>query len=261
MNCATVLSRLDDHIDGYLAPIERTAVETHLRSCRRCSEALVETRDLRRRLRDLPVPPPDMRRFRRAIVAAAEAEHRRQLRRWTGVAGGALAASLVLALGLDLRDAPLENGRAAAVTAAPMAMAPAAEPQTSAIQTVGYPQEEVPALVVPLHAEWEISLALESPRRIDDATFTVQLPEGVELAGYPGQREISWRAPLESGQSLLVLPIRAMAGEGGDIIARIADPSAERHRSLTLRMEVTDAYPAAPYPPPQILPVAESTMM
>ncbi|MDX9739790.1 MAG: zf-HC2 domain-containing protein [Gammaproteobacteria bacterium] len=257
MNCGAILSRLDDHLDGYLPPIERTAVEAHLRGCRRCSEALVETRELRRQLRELPVPRPDMRGFSRAIAAAAEAENSRRLRRRTGMAGGALAASLVLALGLGLRDDPIAGDPAAGPV--PAAMVTQAEHPVPGIHTVSspavLPQEEILALIVPLNEEREISLALESQRRIEEATFTVHLPEGLELAGYPGQREISWRGPLESGHNLLILPIRAQAGVGGDLIARIAD--AERQRSLTLRMEVSEPGPKAP----PIIPAAESTLM
>lgn len=262
MNCAAILSRLDDHLDGYLAPIERTAVDSHLRGCRRCSEALAEIQDLRRRLRELPVPSPDIRRFHQAIAAAAEAEHRRRLRRWTGVTGGALAASLVVALGLDLRNAAPGSEPAALMPA--VVTATQAEHPVSAVQAVSYPQEPASAFVVPLYEEREISLALDSPRRIEDATFTVQLPEGMELAGYPDQREISWRAPLESGQNLLVLPIRARAGGGGDLVTRIADTAAEQQRSLTLRMEVmevTEVYPQPSYPPAQIVTAAEPTVM
>jgi hypothetical protein len=257
MNCPSILSRLDDHLDGYLAPIERTAVETHLRGCRRCSEALVETRELRRLLRELPVPQPDMGRFSRAIAAAAETEHRRRLRRRTAMAGGALAASLVLALGPGLQDEPAMNEPAMAPTS--VVSAPQSQPPVAEIQAVSAYREEIPSLILPLYEEREISLALESPRRIEEATFTVHLPEGLELAGYPGQREISWRGSLEPGQNLLILPITAQAGVGGDLITRIADT--ERHRSLTLRMEVTDAYLPQSFPPAQIIPAAESTVM
>lgn len=252
MNCSTIHNRLDDYLDGYSPPMERTAVELHLRACRGCGEKLKEARELRCRLRALPVPPLDMRRFGRTIAAAAEAESNRRWQRNLRLTGGALAASLVLALGLNV---PSEPALSLAALEAPVehklpAAVPTANPDGAddilAVDAVGPapPREEALAITVALHEEREIGLELESQRRIEEAIFTVRLPEGLELAGYPGQREIRWHGHLESGRNLLVLPIRAQAGRGGELIAHIADT--ERQRTLTLRMEVAEPLPAAP---------------
>lgn len=254
MNCSTIRNRLDDYLDGYSPPMERTAVDLHLRACRGCDETLRETRELRRRLRALPVPPLDMRRFSRTIAAAAEAESNRRWQRNLRLTGGALAASLVLALGLNLPNEPAPSlATLETPTEHPLpAAAPRANPEgTLAAGVIGpAAQDEALAITVALHEEREIGLELESQRRIEEATFTVWLPEGLELAGHPGQREIRWHGHLESGRNLLVLPIRAQAGRGGELIAHIADT--ERQRSLTLRMEVAEPLPAAP-----IIPSAE----
>lgn len=255
MNCPAIRSRLDDYLDGYSPAMERTAVELHLRSCRGCGEALRETGELRRRLRALPVPRPDMGRFSLAIAAAAEAESTRRWQRNLRLTGGALAASLVLALGLNLPDEPApslaavespaeRNLPVSVPTAAPEEIPDASD---SILAGPTAPPDEALAIAVALHEEREIGLELESQRRIEEATFTVQLPEGLELAGYPGQREIRWHGHLESGRNLLVLPIRVQAGRGGELIAHIADT--ERERSLTLRMEVTEPLPPAPSVP------------
>ncbi len=70
------------------------------------------------------------------------------------------------------------------------------------------------------------------------------LPPGIELAGYPGQHEVSWEGRLEAGSNLLVLPIRALAGSGGDIVTRIQHT--EREKTFIVRMEVS----AGQHPPP-----------
>lgn len=258
MNCQEVWNRLDDYIDEYSPPMERTAIELHVKACRSCSETLAEERELRRRLRALPAPEPDFALFSRTIAAAAAAEERQlRQRRWRA-AGGALAAAIVLALGLSLDG---ENGQpeqqiAAAVEPTPIVSAPAAA--VPAITTVSQPVDPVQAVTVAADQESEITLALESGRRIEGATFTIELPEGVELSGHPGVREITWTGHLESGKNLLVLPIRVQAGSGGDIIAHIADDQIERRRSLTLRMDVappSDASPLPPAPAPEAITV------
>lgn len=231
MNCQEVWNRLDDYVDEYSPPMERAAIELHIRACRNCTEALARERELRRRLRALPAPEPDLALFSRTIAAAADAEERRLRRHRWRTAGGALAAAVVLALGLGMDgDTPPEQ-RLASVDTAPV---PAAMP-TVTMQAVA----PVQAVTVVLDQESEISLALESGRRIEEATFTVELPEGVELSGYPGVREITWTGHLESGKNLLVLPIKVFqSGNGGELVAHIADGQVERRRSLTLRMDV-----------------------
>lgn len=239
MNCLDTLNRLDDYFDGCLPPAEHVAIKSHAQACPACAAAMEREQNLRRRLRRLPAPEPDMALFSRTIAAAAaEAAERRRRRRWR-TAGGALAATVVLALGLGL-DVPVQG---------PAATEPTPSPVATVAAPIAVPIP--PAITLALNEEREVSLALESQRRIEDATFTVVLPEGVELSGYPGLREISWIGSLESGSNLLVLPLRAQAGSGGELVARI--DHIERHRSLTLRAEVIE--PAVPAAPPAAEPV------
>ncbi|MDR2877346.1 MAG: zf-HC2 domain-containing protein [Chromatiales bacterium] len=244
MNCQEARNRLDDYIDEYSPPMERTAIELHIKACRSCTEALAEERDLRQRLRFLPAPEPDFALFSRTIAAAADAEVR-QRRRWRWhTAGGALAAAVVLALGLSIdrtKEAHEQHVAATTEQPAPLASSSTAAPlvaMPAVSTTVLQPTMPVQVVTVVLDQESEITLALESGHRVDDATFTVELPEGIELTGYPGAREITWTGHLEFGKNLLVLPIKAQTSNGGDIVAHISDNQTELRRSLTLRMDV-----------------------
>lgn len=205
MNCLSV-EVIDDYLDGLLGSHERAAVEAHASSCAACQGRIVRERDLREQLRGLPVPPPDMRVFERAIARAAEQERARRSRRGRTV-GWALAASVVAAIGVSLQ-----------------------------LQNQAPRDQDLPGVTIALHGEHEVDLSVESARRLDGATFTVRLPEGIELSGHPGQREIRWTGDLEPGQNLLALPLRAEAGRGGELVALVTH--LERSRVFVLNVQV-----------------------
>jgi hypothetical protein len=60
---------------------------------------------------------------------------------------------------------------------------------------------------LPVEGVKNISLAIDSDRALAEVTFTVELPDGVELDGYPGQRRLSWQGPLQEGLNRLTLPL------------------------------------------------------
>ena len=67
----------------------------------------------------------------------------------------------------------------------------------------------------------DLSLAFNSPRDLEGATFVMALPPGVELVNFPGQREIIWQADLKAGRNLLTLPLLAKNNSGGEVVAEI----------------------------------------
>ncbi len=97
--------------------------------------------------------------------------------------------------------------------------------------------------------EQRIAIAIESPRRYDQVEFVVELPEGVELAGFPGQRQVRWSGALEKGRSRLRLPLRVRnEARGGDLVTRVRHAGGERRLvvpladgSAALRIEETSA--------------------
>jgi hypothetical protein len=63
---------------------------------------------------------------------------------------------------------------------------------------------------------------------LHSATLTVTLPAGVELAGFPGQREVSWETSLTAGRNLLPLKLIALTPVGGELLARLEHEDRER---------------------------------
>jgi hypothetical protein len=76
-----------------------------------------------------------------------------------------------------------------------------------------------------------------SATALDSATLTVTLPEGIELAGFPGQREIAWQTSLVEGKNLLPLKLVALTPAGGELLARLEHDN--RNRTFRLRVDVS----------------------
>ena len=149
--------------------------------------------------------------YDQALVRAASEGTRRQRNRWvmTGF-GSAIAAGIVLAFVsgafFNAPDVPLLDSGIPGVT---MALA---EPQT-------------------------VNLVFASTEALDAATLTVSLPDGVELVGFPGQREISWETNLIVGKNLLPLKLIALTPTGGEILARLQHNN--RDRTFRLRVQIS----------------------
>jgi hypothetical protein len=67
--------------------------------------------------------------------------------------------------------------------------------------------------------------------------LTVTLPDGIELAGFPGQREIAWQTSLVEGKNFLPLELIALTPAGGEVLARLEHD--DRDRTFRLRIDVS----------------------
>jgi hypothetical protein len=162
-------------------------------------------------LKDYPMPEPTTGYYDQALVRATHEGSRRQRNRWlmTGFSG-AIAAGLVLWMvgGFLLTTPDL----------------PVADPS-------------VPAITMTLEEPRTINLVFASAEPLDTATLTVQLPAGIEMSGFPGQREVTWQTSLNAGKNLLPLKLIATSPLGGEIFATLSHN--ERGRTFRLRVDVS----------------------
>jgi hypothetical protein len=203
MNCTDVIHHLDEHLDATLAPENERAVAAHLEECPDCAARVAEERELRRALRDLPVPPPGQ-----DLLAGARkrARRQRQHRQLTALGSLGIAAGLLLAVVFGpfqvFGDGP-EMARTTQVALTPG--------QTE-----------------------RVKLVFNSPRAMEQVTLHLELPEGVELAGYPNQRRLEWQTRLEAGRNLLELPVVLTGSTGGPLRAGIRYDNQQRSFQLDL---------------------------
>lgn len=162
-------------------------------------------------LKDYPMPEATAKFYDQALIRAAKEGNRRQRNRWvmTGF-GGAIAAGIVVLLVSGVFfNSPVSPQLDASIPGVTMALA---EPQT-------------------------VNLVFSSVEALDAATLTVSLPDGVELAGFPGQREITWETNLNEGKNLLPLKLIALTPTGGEVLARLQHN--DRDRTFRLRVRVS----------------------
>ena len=101
--------------------------------------------------------------------------------------------------------------------------------------TPDFPAAGVPAVTMVLEEPHTVKLVFASTSELIDATLTVMLPDGIEIAGFEGQREISWETSLTAGKNVLPLKLIATSPMGGEILATLRHNDDDR----TFRLHVT----------------------
>ncbi len=177
----------------------------------RNDETAKQDQEIQALLKDYPMPEATTAFYDQALVRATHEGTRRQRNRWlmTGF-GGALAAGLALWLiaGFFLTSPNL----------------PATDP-------------DIPGITMTLEEPRTVNLVFASATDLDSATLTVTLPDGIELAGFPGQREIAWQTSLKQGKNFLPLELIAVSPVGGEVLARLEHD--DRDRTFRLRVEIS----------------------
>ena len=162
-------------------------------------------------LKDYPMPEATAGYFDQALVRATHEGSRRQRNRWlmTGF-GSAIAAGLALWVigGFFLTTPEL----------------PTIDPT-------------IPGITMTLEEPRTINLVFASAKPLNAATLTVQLPPGIEMSGFPGQREVTWETSLLAGKNLLPLKLIATSPQGGEIFATLRHD--DRARTFRLRIDIS----------------------
>ncbi len=206
MNCQSLKDNLDDFVDGHLDAGISAGLTVHVDNCDACARQVHAARDLKDRLtayRQSGVALPDDAFFANAINRAAVTGSRKARRKyWLRGFGSAIAASLALfaATLLFLRE-PVETG--------PQVMMTLEQPQT-------------------------VNLVFASATELVDATLTVALPQGVSLAGFEGQQEVSWVTSLKEGKNILPLSLIATTSTGGELLATLVHEDDDRTFRVTV---------------------------
>ncbi len=218
MHCKDITEKLDDYMDGGLDQATAEAISSHAESCETCRAVIERERELRGLLRDYPMPQAQAGFYDQALVHAARKgggwqriNNQRLRYRWllTGF-GSAVAAGLAawLVFGMLLNTPQTPDAGAS-----------------------------IPGVTIALEETRTVNLVFASATALDAATLTVSLPDGIELAGFPGQREITWETSLRAGRNLLPLTLVALTPTGGELLARLQHN--DRDRTFRLRVDVS----------------------
>ncbi len=215
MSCTHINEKLDDYMDGALGDAEIASLDEHIESCDSCRQTVESEQRLRELLKDYPVPAPDPAYFARALGKASHVSTlvntKSQRNRWimTGF-GGAIAAGLVARIicGMLLQTPDLSD-----------------------------PAASIPGVTMVLEEPRTVNLVFSSATVLNDAVLTVNLPAGIEIDGFAGQREITWVTTLQAGKNILPLRLIATTSHGGELLARLEHD--DRDRTFRIRVNVT----------------------
>lgn len=221
MQCEHVIHQLNDYLDMSLGQDETTSLRQHIGACTRCRGALEQAKKLRSLLHAMPIAGPSEGFFDRAMENARKHAEQQKRRRWTLLSGGALAASFTLVFAVGLM---LPNGQQRA------SFVPSSQ-DTGSQQAV-----KMPGINIALGEVRNVSLSIDSAVALNDVVFSIDLPSGVELAGFPKQTTVRWQGKLEQGKNLLELPIVANQLGGGVIKASVEHGG--KHITYRLNMDV-----------------------
>ena len=175
------------------------------------SDTSKEDQEVLELLKDYPMADASAGFYDQALARATHEGSRRQRNRWvmTGF-GSAIAAGLALWMvgGFLLTTPDLPE-----------------------------PNASIPGVAMTLEEPRTINLMFASATAMDGATLTVTLPDGIELAGFPGQREITWETSLREGKNLLPLTLIALTPAGGELLATLEHE--DRDQTFRLLVEVS----------------------
>lgn len=211
MSCKHINEKLDDYMDGTLDEAEMAMLQSHVRCCDSCRRTVTSEQRLRALLKEYPVPTPDAAYFDQALVRATHVSTNQQRNRWimTGF-GGALAAGLIAWIigGMLLKTPGLPD-----------------------------PAASIPGITMALEEPRTVNLVFSSATELDDAVLTVSLPQGIEIAGFAGLRQITWMTSLKAGKNILPLELIATTAHGGELLARLEHD--DRDRTFRIHVNVT----------------------
>ena len=171
----------------------------------------MQEQELLEMLKEYPAPEAEAGFYDRALIRAVHKGSQRQRNRWMLAGfGSAIAAGLAIwVITAMLMTTP---------------QLPDAEPT-------------IPGVTIAMQQQHTVRLVFSSAQALDSATLTVSLPDGIELAGVPGQQEITWQTSLQEGKNLLPLTLIALTPAGGEVLARLEHK--DRNRTFRLRVDVS----------------------
>lgn len=194
MNCDTFTTRLDDYLDGTADAEFQEAAADHLDGCAACAQYVERARRLQSALAAYPVAGPGEGFAGRALAGAIQSGSRRRPPRL--IAAGFIAAFAASVLTVIYTGLLVEAPRTEIAAGLPMVSMTVDAPRT-------------------------VNLVFASALALDDVSLLIDLPEGVELAGYEGQSQVRWRTMLESGRNVLPLELIAREPVRGELVAQL----------------------------------------
>lgn len=210
MRCNECKNNLRSWIRGELSAAQASRIEQHIAMCNDCSVAAHNEKAIFDSLHDTQAVPAPSFGFEARVLGAATGKGGRSRAGSSGhgwstpVAGGAIAAALVVGIALGFGwQSGTESGADLALSD---------EEQAAGAQTV-----------VAEPVARNVRLAFSSTEALEGVTLTVELPPNVEVSDYPGHQRLSWKVDLDKGENVVNLPLNILFAGDGELVAHLDD--------------------------------------
>jgi hypothetical protein len=208
MNCERHQANVDAYLDAELDPRLDAEFEAHAEGCVDCGRRLAQARRLSNALAAYPAASP-----RQGFFDQALAEARKRQRPPRVIAAGFVAAFAASILTLIYTGLMVGAPNRDADAVLPMVSMSVSEART-------------------------VNLVFAADMPLDDVSLRIDLPRGVELLGYEGERQVRWKTRLQQGQNVLPLQLRATDALGGFLTAHLR--YADEEKVFRINVSVSD---------------------
>lgn len=190
MKCNDIEKRVDEYLDQQMPGNEQQLIDDHISQCDSCKQFYADARRVKQMLNDLPVEQPAPG-FEQRLFAAVKRQYPKPAQHHFK-AGFATAVAASLAIWF-----------AASVF----------------VPDTGQPTLDV--VSIGLAETRDLKLVFTSVEDIQQASMQIELPDNIELLGYPGQKMLAWKTRLDKGQNVLTLPVQALGKVQGELVATV----------------------------------------
>ncbi len=210
MLCNECKNNLRSWVRDELSAAQASRIEQHIALCKDCAIAAHNEQAIFDSLHDSQAVPAPSTGFEERVLGAATGKDGRARTGshgygWsTPVAGGAIAAALVvgIALGFGWKS---DSG-------------PGEDLALSGAEQAGGNQSLIAEPVAR-----NVRLAFSSREALEGVTLTVELPPHVEVSSYPGHQRLSWKVDLDKGENVVNLPLNILFSGEGELVAHLDD--------------------------------------
>lgn len=190
MKCNDIKAVVDEYLADQMSSEELGVIDVHISECDSCKQFFSDAKHIKQMLKNLPLEEPSQD-FDQRMFNVVKREYQ-QPTRHNFKAGFATAMAASLAIWFAV--------------------------------SVFVPETTEPGLDVVsigLEESRDLKLVFTSLDDIQHASMQIELPENLELLGYPGQKMLAWNTRLDKGQNVLTLPVQALGEVKGELIARV----------------------------------------
>jgi hypothetical protein len=211
MKCNDI--NIDDYLDKQLLLAEQLAYQQHFSNCSDCAMKLENAESLLTGLKSLVVPEPSAN-FENRVLAKVRKQHKesRQYNHSFSFASG-FATAVVASLAIWFVSTLYEPVRQV---------------------------EQLPVVSVMLNQAQTVRLMFDSYKDFQQVNLSIDLPENMDLNGYPGRKSLSWKTSLQKGQNVLALPIMAVSHGQGELLARLSYGEKVKLFRLVLKTSINE---------------------